>query len=333
MSIGKGAATGAALGSIVPGVGTVIGGAIGAVGGGIASLLGGKGNKAEQEAYQRYLDNLYQQNLLSPEDYVAAYQEIDPTLLQSVTPELEQAIQMQDTSLAGIETDPRLRQAQMDVLSKLSRSADQGLTVEDEAARNEIMRSIGTQERGRQEAILQDMARRGQLGSGTELAARMASSGQAYDQAARQGEALAAERQRNAMSAALQKANVASGLEQSDYDKAANEARARDAINQFNVSQQSGAQTRNIASKNIAAQNQADLANKAYLQNLTQKNTQAEQLVGGKVAQTSAEQARQKAILDAELGKAGKKTEREKEVGGAIGGVASGIGDVVKSFL
>lgn len=46
-TVGSGAATGAAIGSIIPGVGTAIGGVVGAIGGGIASIFGASKRKRE----------------------------------------------------------------------------------------------------------------------------------------------------------------------------------------------------------------------------------------------------------------------------------------------
>lgn len=46
-TVGSGASTGAAIGSIIPGVGTAIGGIVGAVGGAIASIFGAKKRKRE----------------------------------------------------------------------------------------------------------------------------------------------------------------------------------------------------------------------------------------------------------------------------------------------
>lgn len=48
-TVGSGAALGATVGSIIPGLGTVVGGAIGAVGGLVTGLFGGAGRKREAE--------------------------------------------------------------------------------------------------------------------------------------------------------------------------------------------------------------------------------------------------------------------------------------------
>ena len=45
---GSGAAAGAAIGSVIPGVGTLIGGAAGAIIGGIAGLFGGRKARERQ---------------------------------------------------------------------------------------------------------------------------------------------------------------------------------------------------------------------------------------------------------------------------------------------
>jgi phage tail tape-measure protein len=52
-AMGKGAALGGAIGSVIPGLGTVAGGAIGGVIGGIAGLFGSSKAKREAERQKR----------------------------------------------------------------------------------------------------------------------------------------------------------------------------------------------------------------------------------------------------------------------------------------
>jgi hypothetical protein len=280
-----------AIGSIGGGIaGGVFGGPAGAaagssIGGALGNMAAGdpnkKANAAQLEAMRRLQAAYGEQVQLNPEDYVADYTEIDPEALKYYTPELEAAQQLGDTQIAGISTDPAFKSAQMEALSRLQQRAGQGLTLEEEAARNQISRELETTGRGQQDAILQQMARRGTLGSGAELAARMASAQGGYSEAARQGEALAAQRDKRALQAALESGNLGTSLRDQEYGEQAKLAAARDAIEQFNLNQRANVQQRNVGSKNTAAKNTADLRNQAYLTNVGQKNTQAEQRVSG----------------------------------------------------
>lgn len=286
------------IGAIGGGIaGGVFGGPAGAaagssIGGSLGGMLDGdpnkKANAAKLEALRRQEQAYRDQIMLNPEDYVADYQEIDPELLSYYTPEMEAAEQVGDTALAGIQTDPALKQQQMQALSKLAARADQGLTLGDLAARNELMDSAGQANRGAQEAVLQSMARRGQLGGGQELAARMAAAQGSYGDSAKEMQALAAARENNALQAALQSGNLAGSMRDQDYGEQATAAKARDAIAQFNLNQRANVQQRNVGSKNEAAQGSADLRNQAYTTNLGLTNKQADQRVSGLTTTTAA---------------------------------------------
>jgi hypothetical protein len=292
------------IGSIGGGVvGGVFGGPAGAaVGSSLGGALGGmadgdpnkKANAAQLEALRRKQAAYGEQTFLNPEDYVTDYEQINPEDLQYYAPELEAAQQLGDTQMAGISTDPQLKAAQMEALSRLQQRAGQGLTLEEEAARNKISRELETTGRGQQDAILQQMARRGTLGSGAELAARMAAAQGGYSEAARQGEALATQRDNRALQAALESGNLSSSLRNQEYGEQEKLAAARDAIEQFNLNQRAGVQQRNVGSKNVAAKGSADLKNQTTLANLSTRNLQKEQRTAGL---QNATDARNKALL------------------------------------
>lgn len=277
-SIGGGIAGGVFGGPAGAAIGSQVGGALGGIADGDPNK---KAKQAQMDALKRQEQAYLNQIFLNPEDYVVDYEKVNADELAYYRPELEVAEQLGDTELAKIQLDPAYKQAQMQALARLNQRAEQGLTVEEEAARNNIMRNLEASNRGAQEAVVQSMARRGQLGSGTELAARMGASQGEYSEAARQAENLISERNKRALQAALESGNLAGNLRQQEYGEKTDLAKARDAMAEFNLRQRAGVQQRNVGEKNVAGKSAADLRNDAYYKNLGMTNTQAQQRVAG----------------------------------------------------
>ncbi len=320
------------------------GGALSSIGGGISGLssaLGGiagrgavkAGNRAYMEALEKIKKAYEDQTVLNPEDYVVDYSTINPEDLQYYTPEQEAAVQQGETALSQISTDPYLRQQQMEALSRLSNRAEQGLTLSDLAARNQLVSAGDQANRGQQEAVLQNMARRGQLGGGAELAARMAAQQGSYQNTANQLEQLAAERDQNALKAALESGNLAGNMREQEHGEQSDLAKARDAIAQFNANQRSGVQQRNVNSRNDASENTAGLKNKAYLTNLDLANQQATQRTQGLQNSTSAQNQKALDVANAQLGIGTAKQAQGIQKGQYIGGVFKGFGDLLGGSL
>ncbi len=326
MSVGGGAKAGAALGSVVPGLGTAVGGVLGGIAGGITGLFGAnKQKQLEQEALANYIKSLEEQNVLSAEDYVADYEQLDPELLDFYDPVEEQAIQMGDTARAGITLDPAFKQAQMDALGALTRRGEEGLTLEEEAARNEIVNSAGVANRGAQDAIMQQAARQGRLSGGDMLNAQMNAAGGAYDRASREASDLAVQRDNRALQAVLGGGEFATSLRNQDYGEQSDTANARDTIAQFNANLSSGANQRNVAATNQAGETQASALRDVTKGNLGIRNTQADQLVQGKVSSTAAQNAKAMDIANAQRGGANKSAAQAGQAGQNIGKMIGGL--------
>lgn len=137
-----------------------------------------------------------------------------------------------------IATDPRLRDAQMTALDRLSREGSAGgMGVEDRVALAQAQGETARRERGSREAILQGMAMRGQGGSGVELAATLANQQGAAEQNAMSGAQAAADARRRALSATMQSGQLGGSIRGQDYGEKANRASATDAIARFNADQ------------------------------------------------------------------------------------------------
>ena len=215
-----------------------------------------------QLANQPNIPELQYTKYTTPEEY---------QLAGTLTPET-----LANTELGNIIRNEQMRQAQLDVLRQYQELGTEGLSAIDRAALSEIQNQIAMQERGQREAILQNMAQRGLSGSGQELAASLAASQQATQDASMQGMRQAAMAQANRQAALQQIANMAGGLEQTDFQRAANRAQAQDVINQFNVQNRNLAQSQNLAAlqairdanleqRNRIAQANIDLENRQKL--------------------------------------------------------------------
>lgn len=147
-----------------------------------------------------------------------------------------------DPSLVGrsemdqISLDPRLRDTQMGSLDALSEIADSGgLTLSDQANLNRVQSEVVQADRGRREAIMQNMRQRGMGGSGMELLSMLDSSQAATDRANQTGMDIAGMAQQRALDAIVQGGNVASGIRGQDFGEQADVAAANDAIQKFNA--------------------------------------------------------------------------------------------------
>jgi hypothetical protein len=304
---------------------------------GIANLFGSKkGAKLEGEAAAEYLEFLKSQGVPDPNMFVAQYGYPDPDDFETFQPLLESAIQQQTTGLSDIQLDPQLRQAKMQALQKLQQTGEEGMTLEERAASQDILRKAGAAQQSGQEAALASMARRGTLGGGAELQARMAASEAGTEQAARAGEALALERNRRALQSVLESGKMAGNIEQSDYQRMSEAAKAQDVINQFNVGQQSDVQYRNVGGMNKEALRIAEGRERLKGEALGLKNTQADQMVTGNLNKFEAERNKAKSIADAtkdeKLRRAGRKREVASRVGSLVDTGSKIAGDLYSEY-
>jgi len=193
--------------------------------------------------------------------------------LGNFTPE-----ELQATGLPAGVINQAMRNKQLQALGGVEELSQTGLSAIDRAALSEIQNEIAMQERGQRESILQNMAQRGLSGSGQELAAQLQSSQAASQMASQQGMQQAAQAQQARVNALSNLSNMASGIEQTDFQRQAQKAQAQDVINQFNTQNRNTAGLRNLQTqqdlanmnvqeRNRIAQANADLMNKQIMQN------------------------------------------------------------------
>jgi len=174
------------------------------------------------------------------------------------------AVQMGDTAFDGVSVDPRLKDSQMAALNQLAGIAEGGgMNAADKANLASIQSQTGQADRGRREAILQNMQQRGFGGSGNELLAQLSSSQAATDRSAQEGLNIAGMAQQRALDAMLQGGNLAGGIRGQDFGEQARVAQARDAVSQFNAGVQNNANQFNAGAANNMSQFNTGATNQA----------------------------------------------------------------------
>jgi hypothetical protein len=140
------------------------------------------------------------------------------------------------SAMEGVSTDPRLKEHQLASLSALDElAAGGGMTAADKANLNRVQTDVAQADRGRREAILQNMAARGMGGSGNELLAQLQSSQAATDRANQTGLDISGMAQQRALDAMLGGGQLAGSIRGQDFGEQAQIAAAQDAISKFNA--------------------------------------------------------------------------------------------------
>jgi len=238
----SGAAAGAKIGTMIfPGVGTAVAGVLG----GVLGMFAGRGDRKKAEAL---MQEAYQEIMAigAPPDMTKAILLEKFQQAGMYTPELEQQIDMVESEVGQITEDPGLRESQMGALDILSDRADAGLTAEDRAAFNQVRGDLATANQGTEMAILQNMQQRGQGGSGAELAARLSGTQSNANNAAREGDAIAATASRNALDSARMMGDLSGSIRNQDFSNENTIANAKDARNQMLYNNSVSLQQRNV---------------------------------------------------------------------------------------
>lgn len=246
--------------------GASMGGPWGAALGGAAGFLMG----SDDDSGKMYEDMLKQaQSIPLPvlkEYYPELYQQV-----VSLNPELETAVNLGPSEMGGIATDPKLRQAQMDALSKLQEvGAAGGRDAQFLSDQARLESDINTNNAGNQGAIMQNLATRGMSGGGSELVARNLSAQQSSNRQAQMSMDANAQAQKRALDAIMQSGQLGGQMQNQDFNQQAQKASAADEINRFNA-----ANKQQVMSNNTATKNNAQQWNAQNTQGLSDKNTDA----------------------------------------------------------
>lgn len=260
---------------------------------------------------------------------------LNPELFSSagtLTPEMIQQISQGDTALEGISIDPRLRASQMAALDQMSGIASSGMSEGDVAAFELARRNAASEAQAKQGQILQNMAQRGQSGSGAELAASLANAQGSADRLQQAQLEEAKQRQAARMAALQQQANMSSGLRSADYSEQSNLASARDAIARFNA-----ANAQNVAQANTGARNTAQASNLQNDQNIRNQNATTNNTAQQYNKQLQQQQFQNQMNLagakaNALTGNANAADQRAGQTAGMWAGIGQGVGTAISAY-
>lgn len=179
-------------------------------------------------------------------------------------------------AMDGISLDPQLRDKQLASMGALDDIiSGGGLSAIDKANLSRIQSEASQADKGRRDAIKQNMQARGMGGSGMELLAQLQSSQAATDRQAQQGLDVAGAAQMRALEAIMQQGNMAGNLRTQDYGEQADKAQAANAIAQFNASNKLDAAQFNKQNEMGAKEFNANANNNAMQQNWSGKQGMA----------------------------------------------------------
>ena len=323
----SGAFSGAATGSVA--------GPWGALAGGVAGgLLGGFSGGDESDGMGVLKDAVAMFGAIGiPETEAMEIMLETPEIVGELVPILEKEYPELASKFEEIAISAPVIANQAKALDMLSDRADMGLTPEDEAELNMIRReALGSGEAANQR-VLQNMAERGILGSGQELAMRQAANQQASQNMAEMGDRQAAMSFQNRMNAINSLANQASSQRKQEFGEQADVARARDLFNQYNRNAAMNTQQRNVNRQNEAMA--SNLSTKQAQENLRAQLANQQEIYNKELIQREFDNRLRRAagatgqmqnVANAEMNRA---ANRSASQGQMIGGAATIAGSLL----
>jgi hypothetical protein len=212
----------------------------------------------------------------------------NPELVEPLIAEQLGASAMQD-----VQMDPRLMAAQRAALDEMTGLGQTGLGAEDRTAFNQLRRQAAAAAEAQQASTLQEMASRGMLDSGANLAAQLAAGQAQADRMSQEGDRIAASAAEARRAALGQQANMASQMSAQDIGLKTGKASAADTIAQFNAQQRAGVGAANKAYEQQRANQLAGLRQQEEIHNrgLVQQQFQNKIQKAGGVAQQQSQMA------------------------------------------
>lgn len=186
----------------------------------------------------------------------------------TLDPRLEQAFEQHPSELKNITTDMSHKQAQNRALSELEKIGNEGgLRAEERLALEEAQQGARSSEKSSRDSILAEMARRGTVGSGQELAAKLVGQQGSADREHRAALETQAMAQNRALRAIEGAGSLAGKYRGQEFGEKARIADSENVINEFNTRG-----VRNVNSANTNIVNQAQAANLANKQDVANRN-------------------------------------------------------------
>lgn len=189
-------------------------------------------------------------------------------LTGELDPKLEASIKQDPTAFQGIVKNQQYSGAQDKALHQLQSLGEEGgLSLSDKADLQEQELQNSNKDKANREAITDQMARRGQGGSGLDLQAQLSGAQSAGDRNATSSLRTLGDARDRALKAISGAGSLAGQLGQQDYQRQSDLASARDRINQFNTTN-----AQSVQQRNVEEQNRAQAANLAARQKVSSGN-------------------------------------------------------------
>lgn len=232
----------------------------------LSSLAGAFGGDDSQELRDKAVQELIKVKIPDPEAQKLALERYRSA--GELSPELEHAIKEDPSAFEQVVQNTKYSQAQNQALQQLQSLGEEGgLSLSDKADIQTQEIANANKDKGNRDAITDEMARRGQLGSGMAMQAQLAGSQAAGDRDAQMRlQTLGSARDR-ALQSIQGAGDLAGKLGDQDFQQKSAVASAKDRISQFNT-----ANAQNVQQRNIASQNAAQGANLEAKQNLMNSN-------------------------------------------------------------
>jgi hypothetical protein len=238
------------------------------------------------------------------------------------SPEAMEALGLGPSSMEGVSANQQAVDAQANALAGMQEIAEGGLSESDMAAAREIQRQTSNSDMARRKSILNEMAQRGTLDSGMELAAKLQGAQDTTETQASANDKLIQAAQARALQALSQTGDMSQQMRYQDFSEKSNIAKAKDAINEFNtrnrqsvnnenVDNRNQAQGRNLDARqqlnnqNVNLRNQEQINNKGLIQQGFQNQMQLTGAKAGAAQNTGAAQAGVDAARAATIGAIG----------------------------
>lgn len=186
-----------------------------------------------------------------------------------LTPEIETALNLQASKVSQIQEDKSLREAQISALEGIKERGKVGLTPEERAELNKVRKDVQRDVEAKRQQILQNLAARGQAGSGQELASQMLAAQSGAERASEEGDRISAIASQRALQALSQAGQLGGQIRGQDFDVERTRASAEDEIARFNMANAVARQQRNVDRSGRAQE-----LNLAALQRAQDTNTQ-----------------------------------------------------------
>lgn len=243
-----------------------------------------KANQKELDKLKAAWDSLvppdFDVSIMDPPDLIRESPMLPQFDMSKFTPETYKVVGQYAPQLAPLirEADPTVvkntaegkegRQAQLDALKKMKMVASGGADPLLSGALDQAANRSQIESQSREGSILQDFARRGMMGSGQELAAKLASQQGAMTESAAASRQAAIESYKNRLQALRDSASLGGDISRDEWNQ---QSRNADIINSFNQRLSANAQAN--ANMNTGILNDAQYKNLMNEQDVANKNT------------------------------------------------------------